>query len=160
QMAHAGADLYDDAGRLMTEDGGERERDAAVQHVQIGVADAAVRDPHLHLARPRPFDVQVVDDEEILAGGFHEGGSHGGSLAKMDAVDPADTLDVADVDPNPLDQFERWFGDEVAARVPEPNAMAVSTVGADGAPSTRFVLLKGVDERGFQFFTNYRSRKG
>src|SRR4051812_50045892 len=57
-------------------------------------------------------------------------------------------------------QFERWFGEAVAAGVPEPNAMAVSTVGSDGAPSLRFVLLKGVDERGFQFFTNYRSRKG
>jgi pyridoxamine 5'-phosphate oxidase len=75
-------------------------------------------------------------------------------------VDPADRLDVADVDPDPMAQFERWFGEAVAAGVPEPNAMAVSTVGSDGAPSLRFVLLKGVDERGFQFFTNYRSRKG
>ena len=75
----------------------------------------------------------------------------------MDAVD---ALDVADVDPDPLAQFERWFAEAVAAGVPEPNAMGVSTVGPDGAPSVRYVLLKGVDERGFQFFTNYGSRKG
>ena len=56
-------------------------------------------------------------------------------------MDPADRLDVADVDPDPMAQFERWFGEAVAAGVPEPNAMAVTTVGADGAPSLRFVLV-------------------
>lgn len=60
----------------------------------------------------------------------------------------------------PLAQFERWYADAVAAAIPEPNAMVVATVGADGAPSTRHVLLKAADDRGFVFFTNYDSQKG
>lgn len=68
----------------------------------------------------------------------------------------------ADLDADPLRQFERWFAD--AAKAPpgagEPNAMVVSTVGPDGAPSSRTVLLKGFDADGFRFFTNYGSRKG
>jgi pyridoxamine 5'-phosphate oxidase len=59
-----------------------------------------------------------------------------------------------------LEQFERWFADAVAApEIVEPNAMVVATATAAGTPSARTVLLKGVDERGFVFFTNYRSRK-
>ena len=69
------------------------------------------------------------------------------------------TLDGAGVDPHPIAQFERWFGEAVAAGVVEPNAMVVATVDDDGAPSARHVLLKGVDERGFVFFTNYDSDK-
>ena len=60
----------------------------------------------------------------------------------------------------PLAQFERWYADAVAAAIPEPNAMVVATVGPDGAPSTRHVLMKAADERGFVFFTNYDSQKG
>ena len=60
---------------------------------------------------------------------------------------------------DPLEQFERWFED--ARRALElPEAMALATAAADGTPSARMVLLKGVDERGFLFFTNYESRKG
>jgi len=70
------------------------------------------------------------------------------------------TLDEAAVAPNPLAQFARWFDEAVAARLPEPNAMTLATVGADGRPAARIVLLKGVDERGFVFYTNYDSRKG
>ena len=69
-------------------------------------------------------------------------------------------LDAADLPAAPLALFERWFADAEAADVPEPNAMTLATVGADGAPSARVVLLKGVDERGFAFYTNYDSRKG
>jgi pyridoxamine 5'-phosphate oxidase len=69
-------------------------------------------------------------------------------------------LDLSDLDPDPLVQFRRWLGDAVDASLTEPNAMAVATVGADGAPSNRFVLLRGLDERGFSFFTNYDSAKG
>ncbi|MDT0631648.1 pyridoxamine 5'-phosphate oxidase [Rubrivirga sp. S365] len=69
-------------------------------------------------------------------------------------------LDAADLPATPLALFERWFADAQAADVPEPNAMTLATVGADGAPSARVVLLKGVDERGFAFYTNYESRKG
>lgn len=57
-------------------------------------------------------------------------------------------------------QFARWFAEASAAGLPEPNAMIVATAGADARPSARTVLLKGYDERGFVFFTNYTSRKG
>jgi pyridoxamine 5'-phosphate oxidase len=57
-------------------------------------------------------------------------------------------------------QFARWFAEAVAAGLPEPNAMIVATADAAGRPSARTVLLKGHDERGFVFFTNYGSRKG
>lgn len=70
------------------------------------------------------------------------------------------TLDAADVDADPTVQFQRWFDEAVAASVPEPEAMGVASVAADGTPSARIVLLKQVDGRGFVFFTNYQSRKG
>lgn len=70
------------------------------------------------------------------------------------------SLDAADVDPNPVRQFETWFAQALDAKLPEPNAMTLATVSADGRPSARIVLIKGVDERGFVFFTNYDSRKG
>jgi pyridoxamine 5'-phosphate oxidase len=60
----------------------------------------------------------------------------------------------------PLKQFQRWYEGAVAAGVVEPEAMALATAGADGMPSVRFVLLKGIDDRGVEFFTNYESRKG
>jgi len=60
----------------------------------------------------------------------------------------------------PMQQFERWLADAIAAQVPEPNAMTLATVGADGRPSTRIVLVKGVDARGIVWYTNYQSRKG
>jgi pyridoxamine 5'-phosphate oxidase len=63
-------------------------------------------------------------------------------------------------DPDPLRQFEAWFAEAQHAGVRVPEAMAVATATADGAPSVRMVLLKDVDERGFVFFTNYESRKG
>jgi pyridoxamine 5'-phosphate oxidase len=68
-------------------------------------------------------------------------------------------LDEADLEPDPIDMFRRWMHDSVRARVHEPNAFVLSTVGAEGAPASRILLLKGLDERGFVFFTNYSSRK-
>ena len=68
-------------------------------------------------------------------------------------------LDVGGLDPDPLVQFGRWFEDAAAEGVYEPHAVALATVGPDGRPSCRYVLLRGVDERGFQFFTSYRSAK-
>jgi pyridoxamine 5'-phosphate oxidase len=69
-------------------------------------------------------------------------------------------LDERDVDRDPLRQFAQWFDAAVAAKVPEPNAMTLATVDAEGRPSARIVLLKEVDGRGLTFYTNYDSRKG
>ena len=69
-------------------------------------------------------------------------------------------LTEADVDPDPLRQFQSWLHEAVQAELPEPTAMTLATVAADGIPAARIVLLKGVDAGGFLFFTNYQSRKG
>jgi pyridoxamine 5'-phosphate oxidase len=69
-------------------------------------------------------------------------------------------LEREDLLPDPIAQFRRWLADAEAAGIALPHAMALATAGADGRPSVRHVLLRGVDERGFQFFTNRRSRKG
>ncbi|MEY3475128.1 MAG: hypothetical protein RL087_1586, partial [Pseudomonadota bacterium] len=61
---------------------------------------------------------------------------------------------------SPLQQFEQWLGEAIAGQVPEPNAMTLATVGPDLRPSTRVVLIKGYDERGIVWYTNYDSRKG
>jgi pyridoxamine 5'-phosphate oxidase len=68
-------------------------------------------------------------------------------------------LAEADAERDPIRQFERWFDDALRAQLPLPNAMTLATVGADGAPSARVVLLKGIEGGGFTFYTNYRSRK-
>ncbi len=70
------------------------------------------------------------------------------------------SLDAADVDRDPILQFQTWFAQALDAKLPEPNAMTVATVDAEGRPAARILLIKGVDERGFVFFTNYESRKG
>lgn len=70
------------------------------------------------------------------------------------------TLDVADVDAEPVAQFLRWFDEARAAEITESNAMTLATCDAGGVPAARIVLLKEVDARGFVFFTDYRSRKG
>lgn len=62
--------------------------------------------------------------------------------------------------PDPLIQFEHWLSEAIDARVPEPNAMTLATVGGDLRPSTRIVLIKGYDARGIVWYTNYHSRKG
>jgi pyridoxamine 5'-phosphate oxidase len=72
-------------------------------------------------------------------------------LAELD-----ETASAAD----PMQQFERWLEQAIAAQLPEPNAMTLATVGADGRPSTRVVLIKAVDPRGIVWYTNYQSRKG
>jgi len=69
-------------------------------------------------------------------------------------------LGEANVDPDPLTQFRRWLSEAVAAGVDEPNAMTLATVGENGAPAARIVLLKGIEEGGLSFFTNYESDKG
>jgi pyridoxamine 5'-phosphate oxidase len=69
-------------------------------------------------------------------------------------------LKESDLDPNPFKQFDIWFQQALAAGLPEPNAMTLATATLDGKPSARIVLLKGFDEGGFVFFTNYESQKG
>ena len=69
-------------------------------------------------------------------------------------------LSEADLDSNPIQQFNLWFEQALAADLIEPNAMTLATATADGKPSARIVLLKGVSERGFVFYTNYGSQKG
>jgi pyridoxamine 5'-phosphate oxidase len=61
---------------------------------------------------------------------------------------------------DPLEMFGEWLAEAASGAIPEPNAMTLATATSDGRPSARVVLLKGVDERGFSFFTNYSSRKG
>lgn len=70
------------------------------------------------------------------------------------------SLDVGDVTPDPIEQFRRWFEEAQNAQVREPNAMTLATSTPDGRPSARVVLLKSMDQRGFGFFTDFRSRKG
>ena len=69
-------------------------------------------------------------------------------------------MDLLDLDPDPLRQFERWLAAACEAGVPVPEAMTLATATAAGRPAARMVLLKGADERGFSFHTNYESRKG
>jgi pyridoxamine 5'-phosphate oxidase len=69
-------------------------------------------------------------------------------------------LSEAQADADPLRQFERWFEDALRAKLPLPNAMTLATVTPSGAPSARIVLLKGLEQGGFVFYTNYLSRKG
>jgi pyridoxamine 5'-phosphate oxidase len=69
-------------------------------------------------------------------------------------------LNESDLHPDPIRQFQRWFDDLLATETHEPTAMTLATATPDGKPSARVVLLKGLDQRGFAFFTNYDSRKG
>lgn len=70
------------------------------------------------------------------------------------------SLDIQDVDKNPMFQFTKWLEEAVKSEVPEPTAMHLATVSSEGKPSGRIVLLKGTDNQGFVFFTNYTSQKG
>ncbi|KAI0345767.1 pyridoxamine 5'-phosphate oxidase [Trametopsis cervina] len=72
--------------------------------------------------------------------------------------DPPESLSPSNVLPSPLDQFRKWFT-EVQGQVHEPEAMSLSTATASGVPSSRYVLFKQLDKRGFVFYTNYTSRK-
>lgn len=71
-----------------------------------------------------------------------------------------DTLNEKDVLADPLAQFEKWFNEALNSKVMEPNAMNLATVGKSNMPSSRIVLLKGVEDNGFVFYTNYQSHKG
>ncbi|MEP7056118.1 MAG: pyridoxamine 5'-phosphate oxidase [Actinomycetota bacterium] len=81
-------------------------------------------------------------------------------LARLRREYSAAGLAVSDLDPDPVPQFTAWFDTAVETGISEPNAMTLATASRAGVPSARTVLLKGYDERGFVFFTNYTSRKG
>ena len=81
------------------------------------------------------------------------------SLADIRREYLGEPLSEAHSDPDPMRQFRRWF-EQVRDVEPDPTAMALATASSDGRPSVRTVLLKGVDDRGFIFYTNYESRKG
>jgi pyridoxamine 5'-phosphate oxidase len=70
------------------------------------------------------------------------------------------SLDTSDVNKNPIIQFNKWFSEAINAAVMEPNAMTLATVNEQGRPTSRVVLLKGVEQDQFVFYTNYQSRKG
>jgi pyridoxamine 5'-phosphate oxidase len=70
------------------------------------------------------------------------------------------TLDVNNVSENPVLQFEKWLGEAISGQALEPTAMTLSTVTEDGRPSARIVLLKGIENNQFVFYTNYQSQKG
>ncbi len=81
-------------------------------------------------------------------------------LARMREVYARDGLDESAAGDDPLRLFGRWLDEALVAEIHEPNAMALATSTADGHPSVRIVLLKGIDDSGLTFYTNYESRKG
>ncbi len=82
------------------------------------------------------------------------------SLADLRKEYSKGALDVKSVPPGPIAQFERWFAEATQAQVPEPNAMNLATITKAGRPSSRIVLLKGIENNRFVFYTNYQSHKG
>lgn len=82
------------------------------------------------------------------------------NLADLRREYTAGGLRRADLHPDPIVQFQKWFDEALKAEPVEPTAMTLCTVDKDGTPSSRIVLLKGAEPRGFMFFTNYESRKG
>src|SRR4030095_14062451 len=81
-------------------------------------------------------------------------------IARLRSEYKKGALDEDHADADPIRQFTRWWDEVTRAQLPEPNAMTLATADRNGAPSARVVLLKGYDEHGFVFFTNYLSRKG
>lgn len=84
----------------------------------------------------------------------------GSALSGARVAYPGGGLDESALAPDPLTQFRRWYDEAQESGVIEPNAMTLATVGPDGLPTARTVLLKGADPRGFTFFSNHTSRKG
>lgn len=82
------------------------------------------------------------------------------NVAKLRRDYNKEALAESEVSENPIDQFKEWFKKALSADLLDPNAMTLSTADKDGVPSSRTVLLKGVDAEGFRFYTNYKSRKG
>lgn len=79
---------------------------------------------------------------------------------EIEGDDQADGLSESDVSADPFEQFQRWLDDAIKAEIEEPYAMTLATADRSGKPSARMVLLRGLDARGFSFYTHYDSRKG
>ncbi len=86
--------------------------------------------------------------------------THSEEIAQIRKEYTLEDLDISKANPDALLQFQNWFEEARKAEIPEPNAMHLATVSAEGQPSGRIVLLKGLDETGFVFYTNYNSQKG
>ncbi|MEO8960409.1 MAG: pyridoxamine 5'-phosphate oxidase [Ginsengibacter sp.] len=82
------------------------------------------------------------------------------SIADMRRIYQLQAMLEKDMNENPIKQFENWWQHAIDSKIDEPNAMSLATATASGKPSVRTVLLKGIKENGFMFFTNYQSRKG
>jgi pyridoxamine 5'-phosphate oxidase len=82
------------------------------------------------------------------------------SIAAIRKVYQLESLLEKDLDPDPMRQFANWWQQALESKIEEPNAMTLATCSASGRPSARIVLLKGIENNGFVFFTNYLSRKG
>ena len=114
----------------------------------------AIAASHVEGSLVSPGKSQITDNERALV-----------SCTEMNTADlrreyHRATLTETDVDASPVTQFKRWLGEAVKAELSEPTAMTLATVGEDGLPAARIVLLKGIGAEGFLFFTNYGSRKG
>jgi pyridoxamine 5'-phosphate oxidase len=90
----------------------------------------------------------------------HSGRADGERFSALRREYSLKTLDITEIDPDPLRQFTTWLDDAASRGLVEPNAMILATVSSDGKPSARAVLLKGYDKQGFVFFSNGGSRKG
>ena len=115
--------------------------------------------PEGHHLRPSPQKnpVSTGDTEAVRSTFYTRPMSNIADLRK--SYERAE-LDESASHADPLVQFEAWLQQALTAELPEPNAMTVATVGPDGRPSTRVVLIKGCDSRGIVWYTNYESRKG
>ena len=109
-----------------------------------------------HLTRPPVPAAESIKSEmsEVLSR------AHATELAKMRLSYSRESLTESQVNPDPILQFQEWFQQAAVAGLPEPNAMTLATVSLTGQPSARVVLLKGLQESDFIFYTNYESRKG
>lgn len=81
------------------------------------------------------------------------------SIADLRKEYSSESLLETDVEPDPFDQFQKWWMQAVNSQIDEPNAMTLATASSDGMPAARIILLKGFDKNGFVFFTNYKSYK-
>ena len=128
------------------------------------VADGGVTDDGVTDDGASTADGGAVTDEAVADGGVTDDGAvhhdaRRDQIARRRKDYETAGLDPTEVDPDPIAQWNRWFDDATAASLTEPNATVLATCGADGQPDARYVLVRGADELGFEFYTNYGSAK-